>query len=241
MSHNTTTTKVRESNFELLRLVAMFMILAIHANYKVFGKVTPDEAITAPLLSYLRIFLDQSCVIAVNVFVLISGWYGIKCKLSGILNILFMAMFYSVIALGLAKVLSIGIDAKTLFSEVYFGYGYWFVPHYLGLYVLAPLINKFIEHSSKRGILTFIVVYYTFQLIYGWIYDCVDFSSGYSFISFIGLYVIARYIRIHGISLLKRTPQQLSIYFLGGNYRIAIDTGMPCVPQCGCQLHCGQT
>ena len=41
-------TKERDSNFELLRIVAMLLVLLVHANYFSLGDVTRDEIISTP-------------------------------------------------------------------------------------------------------------------------------------------------------------------------------------------------
>ena len=61
--------KVRESNFELLRLIAMFFIVLYHSLLK-FIAVVDDNPI------YQAMFL--SLHVAVICFVLISGYFHIK-------------------------------------------------------------------------------------------------------------------------------------------------------------------
>lgn len=38
----------RQSNIELLRMIAMFMIIAVHADYWLFGIPTINESISSP-------------------------------------------------------------------------------------------------------------------------------------------------------------------------------------------------
>ena len=65
--------KNRESNFELLRILCMVMVVIGHADYLSIGLPKYQDVIAAPILSISRIFIYQLCVVAVNVFVLISS------------------------------------------------------------------------------------------------------------------------------------------------------------------------
>lgn len=64
--------KERDSNIELLRIVAMLMILVLHA-IGALGPVSAAERTLSPATSFLRVFWEQACIIGVNLFILISG------------------------------------------------------------------------------------------------------------------------------------------------------------------------
>jgi len=49
-------TKIRESNFELLRIIAMFMVLVLHADFQALGEPTRADIISSPLTSSLKVF-----------------------------------------------------------------------------------------------------------------------------------------------------------------------------------------
>ena len=68
----------------------------------------------------------------------------------------------------------------------------------MGLYLFAPVINSFIENASKKQVQIFLISFYLFQTVYAWISPngAAFFQTGYSSISFIGLYMLARYIRL---------------------------------------------
>ena len=83
----------RESNFELLRIVAMLMVVFLHCNYYSLGEITPRLFHAEPCASFMRAFIEQLCVICVNVFILISGWFGIKASFKGAVSLLFQVFF----------------------------------------------------------------------------------------------------------------------------------------------------
>lgn len=63
----------RESNIELLRSIAMLMILLLHANFVALPYPTTEELELTPFLQISRYFLESLCIVSVSVFVYISG------------------------------------------------------------------------------------------------------------------------------------------------------------------------
>ena len=75
---------VRQSNFELLRIVAMIFILILHVDHLSFGFPSTQEIAASPFSAFLRTWLETIAVVAVNSFVLISGYFGIRYRWSGL-------------------------------------------------------------------------------------------------------------------------------------------------------------
>ena len=65
--------KTRQSNMELLRVVAMLMIITLHYLDK--GKVLPEFAAMSTTNHYIAWLLEAFCFVAVNIYVLISGYF----------------------------------------------------------------------------------------------------------------------------------------------------------------------
>ena len=87
--------KVRESQFELLRIVAMAMILMVHFNGVVMEKFLP---VTAQPFVHLwgAELLESMAIIGVNLFVLISGYFGIRFTANGMLKYVLWVLWYSI-------------------------------------------------------------------------------------------------------------------------------------------------
>ena len=188
----------RQSNMELLRLVAMMMILVMHMDYGAFGLPTAESVENAPMTTFGRIFVEHLCLVAVNVYVLISGWFGIRPKMKSFVRLMLQVATYSIIITGAFLLLG-----KTTFKIGYvtdmliIGKQYWFVVSYLLLYLVSPILNTFVEHSSKREFQWMLLVFFGFQFVYSWIFGLEEFAGGYSALSFMGLYLLARYVRIY--------------------------------------------
>lgn len=183
--------KVRQSNLELLRIVAMLFIVAHHFLIAT-GKLDYRTGV-------LRggEFLNAFCVVGVNCFILISGYFGIKFRVSKILNLLFVIM--SVLAVDFL----LGMTGAEIFDSQYamhtitpFVKGCnWFLPAYIALMFLAPVLNKAICNADGKelrmwaALLTIVNLYAYFCSV-----GSVN-SNGYTIFQFIYLYITGACLR----------------------------------------------
>lgn len=186
----------RQSNMELLRIIAMVLVVLLHSNFKSLGAIEFHSQVVAnPLSSFIRLELDVFSILAVNLFVLISGYFGIRPKLKSVLNIVFQLIFWKTILAIIsytAEGFTLSEVAKNLGNGILFGG--WFIPCYFLLMLIAPALNSYIEASSKKDIFKFLLIFYGVQTTLGWLIPLWPYIDGYSFVSFIGLYMLGRYI-----------------------------------------------
>ncbi len=149
--------------------------------------------------SFLRVFFEVFSIVGVNAFVLISGWFGVRFSIKSFANILFQCLFCSVIAIIWYFFYHHRMPDFHLLAQIFMNNNnYWFVFAYIGLLIFSPVLNNFVISSSKSEMARFLVVYFTFEFIGDWLlFGKARFYGGYSLISFIGLYLFARYCRFH--------------------------------------------
>ena len=194
----------RASNIELLRIIAMFLVLLVHTDFYSLGIPSTKHITQQPLDSTLRIFVEALSIVCVNVFVLISGWFGIRPKAKGICNFLFQCLFFS---LGVYAVTT--ITGTTEFSVDSFISCFtltqqnWFITAYLLLYILSPILNTFVEHAPRHVFRNILIAFFAFACTYEWLGATKYMIDGYSPLAFIGLYLLARYLRIYQPRLAK--------------------------------------
>lgn len=168
---NTTRKGVRNSSIELMRIIIMFMILLLHANFFTF-----DTPVNHNLTTLLRCNLEGLTIMAVNVFVLITGYFGTSFRLNKVLNLGYQAIFAVVpIALGYT------IYSHTIESFKF--WGYWFINAYVGLLILSPILNTAVNKFSKTQHSAFLIIFYTllgFNDYLGIWYLGFGFTGGYS-------------------------------------------------------------
>lgn len=186
----------RESNIELLRVVAMLMVVLLHCNYFSLGGVKVVDIQQFAGASFVKAYAEQLCIICVNVFVLISGWFGIRPCVKGVLSLLFQVYFFHILILLFVYFCGENISIRSIIKPFYFGSSYWFVVAYLILYSISPVLNAFVENASVRMYISVLVAFFFFEFAFGWVSNFAGaaFNEGYTAISFIGLYLLARFI-----------------------------------------------
>lgn len=144
----------RLSNFESLRLLCMLMVLNLHSfSGWQYGSGFWQAA------DFLR---ESTSICAVDCFVLISGYFGIKWKFKSFFNLLFQIFFYS---LGIyLVVIACGIVDWNLKSFLMrfacLSMSSWgFVVSYVILYFCSPVLNAFAEKYSSKELFGYIVVF----------------------------------------------------------------------------------
>lgn len=71
-----TARKERQINYELLRIIAMLMIVSLHYLSK-GGLLGDPSRAKMSATGYAAWLLEAFCLVAVNVYVLISGYFGV--------------------------------------------------------------------------------------------------------------------------------------------------------------------
>lgn len=132
----------RNSAHELLRIFAMFMIVWYHlVMYLLY--LSPQGTQFRCLEAIL-----PSMHIGVILFMLISGYYGIKPSVKGFLRIFVLTMLYYLPIEIVRCIHHNGDMADTLMFLT--NTPYWFIRTYLFFYVLSPIVNKYILASSEK-------------------------------------------------------------------------------------------
>ena len=187
----------RQSNFELLRIVAMFFVLLLHANWLAFRFPSSAEIGVSPVSSFLRMWMEAITIVAVNTFVLISGYFGIRLRGKSLVSLLFQSGFY---ILGIYLALILALNKPLSLEQLLLNFsplapsGGWFIPIYVGLMLVSPALNSYVEHAPKRSLARLILLGVALEAIFGWGVNHLQISGGYSVLSFILLYLIGRYL-----------------------------------------------
>lgn len=139
----------RSSNFELLRIISMVLIVLSH--YVTHGGLLMQSISFNQIIAQL---FKLGGKLGVTCFVLISGYFLVdsKFKTKNIIKLNLQILFYSIISLIVIYLFngSIGIVqfVKSLFAPVY-GI-YWYPTAYIGLYLCVPILNMIIYNSKDK-------------------------------------------------------------------------------------------
>lgn len=194
---------------ELLRVVAMTGVLLLHANYFCFGYPQYASCTNATAPVYLaRFFLEYGCIAAVDVFVMLSGWFGIHARVRGALRILAEALFVGLIVS--AFLLVRGQHLGTFYEWLQAIFSTWFIWAYLALYVFSPALNRFVEHATEPELRYTLLAVFAIEWV-DYALQLGAFSKGFSGLHFMAVYLLARYLRLYGASRLERVSSSLLV------------------------------
>lgn len=177
----------------------MFLVVLVHTDFFSLEAPTLAELHTRPADAVIRILVESISIVCVNVFIMISGWFGIRPKVRSLTGFLFQCLFfltgiYAVMLAAGAAELSLKGIAGCLFLTKW----NWFPKAYLVLYMLSPVLNAFIEQAPRKQLRLVILFYFLFQTVYDWCSGATNYlAAGYSPLSFIGLYLLTRYVSVY--------------------------------------------
>ena len=141
-------------------------------------------------------------------FVIISGYFGIRLKLSSILKlIIYLALIY--VPLYIVKCISDHEFVLTDFIERCFviSYAGYFIQCYFMLMILSPVINAFID-KYRRDSFKWVLLFWGLEF---W-FDCImeveelGYNRGYSVMHFVLMYMIARCIKLYEDDIKRIKP-----------------------------------
>lgn len=196
----------RQSNIELLRIVLMLMIITHH--FIVHGlelKSIGSAGYGNGLLTYGKLAINSIVIVAVDVFIFISGFYGMRLRWGSLLSLIGQAVFYSVglyliFALGVFHNWNIADFSRSLFPI--FSYCWWYLTIFVALMLIAPFLNKGAEILERNQFKLLVAGLLFMDCILGFLQKNLA-ENGYSIFNFITIYLLARYIGRFGIQVKK--------------------------------------
>lgn len=196
--------KTRQANIELLRIIAMLMIIALHYLDKGGILVPFTHGITDGQIFHR--FLQILCIGAVNLYVLISGYFLVEARFTVKKVVLLWAqvLFY---AWGMAGVFyltgAVDIGAQGIYDLIPIvlpvtGNHYWFATVYLTLFAVSPFLNVAIRNMTRAqhgwAVAVMVVLFSLWNTVLPFTIPVTD-GEGMDLPWFICLYLIAAYIR----------------------------------------------
>lgn len=201
--------KKRETNLELLRIIAMLMVISLHyldkGNTLVeIGKITFKNWNLANELTAWA--LEVLCYGAVNLYIMISGYFLInaRARMEKPFKMVIQVLFYSVgiflIFLAMGKLPDYAFETfyKHMFFTPVASSHYWFASMYIFFYLTAPFLAVGLRRLNKTQHLGLVVIT---MLLFSRLWKTIlpqtapiD-DKGYGILWFVTLFVLASYIR----------------------------------------------
>ncbi len=213
--------KKKNLNIEFLRVLSMLMVVTLHA----FGKSGLLRTLNADktLMTYLAWIIESFAIVAVNVYVLVSGYLlcESKFRFGRLFELCCEVWFYSIgiYVLNLFLHLSdapLGLDDTVRCLLPLNMDTYWFMTAYVVMYIFSPLLKLAADKMSQKKFLTVLCLFVGALSIFKTILPValVTDRKGYDAMWFFALFLIGAYIRKYGCAFIKKASGGGLIYFL---------------------------
>lgn len=173
MKQTSTAAPVRESGYELLRILSMLMIVSFHTlRYVDTSGFTPCQMLLWHGTRWYGLF-------GVNCFLMISAWYLLERtpKMARLAPLIWQTAFYCItlyLFFLLSQVVSgrfdpikdiVNLELDALLSPLWSN-RYWFITAYVFLYIMTPFLNRLIRSLSPEGYRTALISVGVFLFLY---------------------------------------------------------------------------
>lgn len=198
----------RIMSFDILKIMCMVMVIILHLTSYGIQNIS-IEFISLPY--WVILILKSFSIVAVNCFILISGYFLCQSnnRLKKVIKLWIQVVTYSIgIYLVLACLPGSGVhfSVQQLIRHMFplLTNQYWFFTYYILLLLIAPMLNIFIrnvEQTQFKGYLFILILIFSVVPTCNVFNDNFGTNSGYSLLWFIVLYLIASYIRLYSIKV----------------------------------------
>lgn len=171
--------KERNKGLDLLRLFAGMAVIMLHYNGGYALPIIDSVSSSNRLLLY---GMRALCLPAVNVFLLISGYFlfsSEKRSLGKLINLFVLIVFFrelfylGPVALG-RHPFEWSLFLSSLVPDVYF------IVLYSVVYLLSPYINLIIKQLSNKGVLRLLLILFLVLSVEPWLVDILENTTGQS-------------------------------------------------------------
>ena len=221
MSVGDKVSKKRNANFELLRIVAMLMILILH--YNSHSDVLLHLGVPAGRVQLFSTILEGFCITGLNVYVFLSGYFLSKSRIkpSRIIQLICQVYFYTIlisVAMMIVGVYVVHTD-DSVFKTVQYLFPissehYWFVTAYIIMYVFAPIMNAAVEVLTRKQLkytILGLLIWFCFIKSVVPVMFVTD-HFGYDYGWFLCLYLIAAYVRKYDVVLFYNAKRSALVF-----------------------------
>ena len=199
--------KKRVVSIELLRMLAMMMVVMLHYLDK--GNVLPALTGEMGLNGYVAWGLESLSIVAVNVYMLISGYFLVESgfKPGRLVELLCQVLFYTLLVP--VVLLAVGILEPGYFNVYHILRDilpvqmeqYWFITAYVIMYLFSPVLSiaaKAMKQEQLKGTVIALLLFFSVSKTILPVELAID-KAGNDGIWFLCVFLVAAYIRLYGI------------------------------------------
>ena len=215
--------KKRIVSIELLRILAMMMVVMLHYLSKGGLLTSLTEEFSGG--AYIAWLLEAFSIVAVNVYMLISGYFLVESgfKFGRLAELVCQVLFYSLLIppiLMAAGILDPGqLTVYRLLQYLLHNQmaHYWFITAYVIMYLFSPVLGAGARQLGQKQLRNMIILLLVFFSVSKSVLPVkleAD-NLGYDGLWFICVFLVAAYMRLYGIPFLQK-GKRAALCYLGG-------------------------
>lgn len=152
---------------------------------------------------YISICIESFSIVAVDTFILITGYFSYpksSIRINKLVLLTMVMIFYGIILsisyfLSRKSIMTVGVAVKIITNS----FSQWFVILYCILYLLIPFLNKLLDDLSQKEWKALLLIAFIFFYCWPTFFTSVTVSDhGYGIINFVCLYIVGAYLRRFG-------------------------------------------
>ena len=201
--------KGRQSNMELLRVLAMLMVVTYHVSNRVGATLTLEG------FTFSRVFFMATSLLGDlgnSLFVLISGYFMVESafRLRRVLRLWAEVFFDSLLFAALAALVGGETLGPRTWARVFFpvlSNDYWFATHYVVFSFFMPFLNRLLHALDRKGLERLLLAMFVpFSLLRTVLPGGFIGFSNLSMFAF--YYCLAAYVRLYPQALRPLSPSR---------------------------------
>ena len=208
--------KERNWGIDLLRVVLAIFIAMNH----IIGQgisVLDEELYTSNVLVYSIIQIVSNP--AVNIFFLVSGFYGINIKLNKIFSLISMVYCWGILCSFLGVCTNIISIRQCFFLIVLPFERYWFIVAYFFLCFISKYVNISLENMTIKELHIMLGVFSAFEIVQGFLFNGAIYGDGFSCIHALYMYCVGHVIKVN-INKIDQMKNRVWLCILGNGVLI---------------------
>lgn len=199
--------KKRVVSIELLRMLAMMMVVMLHYLDK--GDILPALTGEIGVAGYTAWAMESLSIVAVNVYMLISGYFLVESgfKSKRLVELICQVLFYTVLipvvltALGVIHLRDFSLYNVLLNILPVQMNQYWFITAYVIMYLFSPVLSSAVKSMKREQLektILGLLLFFSLSKSLLPVELAID-NRGNDCIWFLCVFLVAAYIRLYGI------------------------------------------
>lgn len=206
----------RNSSFELMRLLCMFMIILGHCA----SATAQDTKPYLGTMDNIGWFIKAFTICSVNCFFLLTGYFGKSdnFRLSKVLELWIKTVFYSITIYTIVATLTGQFDLKEMVRYFFpvWTKRYWYMQTYLVASLLLPFLTKVLEELDEKKhtfLITVLIIFFSLHQTFSQVTNTLDTAQGYGIIWCFVLCIVGSWLQRYGESIVKKRPSAFWILY----------------------------